>query len=332
MDVRDAVGAGEELRDVARRDGGARAQVRASVDPRAAAQGKDRPILLAGNLDLAIGLARVIRAEQVLASVLDPFHRPVELARRERNQVVLGIELAAHAEAAADIGLDHVDAFLGQVHALRKNPPVSERHLGRARNRHLGVRSIPDGQQAPRLHAHGGVPLHAEGFPTHIGRRIFRKRRGRVALGGGIGDRDVRSVLFEQECVIPCRSTAICDQGQGLNVEFDRVQRIFGERDTVGHDDRDRFSHVSDFGVGDDRLLERHQFRQRREPQGNGGDGAVRCLRDVVGGEGAANARHGTRDASVDRADSPVSDRGAQDRRVEHALAVQVVDELPATA
>ena len=176
VDVRDAVGAGEELRDVARRDGGARAQVRAGVDPRAAAQGKDRPILLAGNLDLAIGLARVIRAEQVLASVLDPFHRPVELARRERNQVVLGIELAAHAEAAADIGLNHVDAFLGQVHALRKNPPVGERHLGRSRNRHLGVRSIPDGQQAPRLHAHGGVPLHAEGFPTHIGRRIFRKR------------------------------------------------------------------------------------------------------------------------------------------------------------
>ena len=33
----------------------------------------------------------------------------LEQARGERDQEILGIELAAHAEAAADIGLQHVD-------------------------------------------------------------------------------------------------------------------------------------------------------------------------------------------------------------------------------
>jgi hypothetical protein len=51
----------------------------------------------------------MIRAKQVLAPVLDPFHGYPELARRVRNQKVLDVELASHAEAAADVVLDHID-------------------------------------------------------------------------------------------------------------------------------------------------------------------------------------------------------------------------------
>ena len=53
-------------------------------------------------------------AMQVLAAVLDPFHRAAELARRERDQEILRIELAAHAEAAADVVLDHGDGVFGK--------------------------------------------------------------------------------------------------------------------------------------------------------------------------------------------------------------------------
>ena len=51
-------------------------------------------------------LARVVRGHEVLGAILDPLHGAAEPLRRERDQDVLGIELAAHAEAAADVDLD----------------------------------------------------------------------------------------------------------------------------------------------------------------------------------------------------------------------------------
>jgi hypothetical protein len=54
----------------------------------------------AGDLDLAL---RVVETHQLLAAILGPFHRTAGQPRRERNEIVLGIELAARAEAAADV-------------------------------------------------------------------------------------------------------------------------------------------------------------------------------------------------------------------------------------
>ncbi len=39
--------------------------------------------------------------EQVLAAILNPFHRPVDFASRERNEEIFGVEFAAHAKTAA---------------------------------------------------------------------------------------------------------------------------------------------------------------------------------------------------------------------------------------
>ena len=271
----------------------------------------------------------MVRAEQVLPAVFDPLHRPAELSCRAGDQVVLGIELAAHAEAAADIGLQHVDAFLGKVHALRQEAARGERRLGRARDRELGSRLVPVGQQASGFDGHRGVPLHAEGFPPHVGRDCHR--RGRVALGRSIGNRDVGALFFEQERVVPAGRMPVRNRGQRLDVGLDDIGRVLGERDAVGHDDRDRLSHVTDLAVGDDRLLERLELRQRREPHRNGGNGAVPRMRDILGDEDAANARHGARGTDVvDRADAPVRHRAAQDRRVKHALTLQIVHESPA--
>ena len=59
-------------------------------------------------------------AIEMLAAVLDPFHRPADQARRERNQEIFRIELALDAEAAADIDLDHVDVGLGDAEHRRE--------------------------------------------------------------------------------------------------------------------------------------------------------------------------------------------------------------------
>jgi len=43
----------------------------------------------------------MIGVDQVLAAVLEPAHRPADMLRRERDQEILGVELAAGAETAA---------------------------------------------------------------------------------------------------------------------------------------------------------------------------------------------------------------------------------------
>ena len=57
MDVRDAVRARQELRDVSRLDRCGHANVCAHVHVRARAQRQDRAVLVAADLDLAIDLA-----------------------------------------------------------------------------------------------------------------------------------------------------------------------------------------------------------------------------------------------------------------------------------
>ena len=94
----------------------------------------------AGDLELAIHVARVIGGHQVIAAILGPLDRAAETARGERNEKVLRKELAARAEAAADVELDHVDGALGQVQQLRQNAPAGERRLGRALHRHAALR------------------------------------------------------------------------------------------------------------------------------------------------------------------------------------------------
>ena len=70
---------------------------------------EDGAVARARDLELAIDLARMIGRDQMLAAILDPFHRTADQPRRERNEKILRIELALDAEAAADVDLDHVD-------------------------------------------------------------------------------------------------------------------------------------------------------------------------------------------------------------------------------
>src|SRR3989454_12541889 len=77
-------------------------------------------------------LASVVRGHQVLAAVLDPLNGPAEPPRRPRDQEVLRVELAAHAEAAAHLQLGELDEVLGIVEEIGQDPPVEVGNLGYA--------------------------------------------------------------------------------------------------------------------------------------------------------------------------------------------------------
>ena len=65
------------------------------------------------------------------------------MAGRERDEEILGIKLAAHTEAAADIELDHVDGLLGKAQHGREHATVEEQNLGGAENDELLLRQHP---------------------------------------------------------------------------------------------------------------------------------------------------------------------------------------------
>ena len=197
IDVRNAIGARHELRDIARADGAVGAHIGAHVDEGMAAQAEDGAVALAGDLHVAFRLARMIDRHQMLAAVLGPFHRPADVARRERDEEILRIELAARAEAAADVVLHHVDGVLGEAHLLCQDPAVGEQHLGRAPYRQPSLRRIPFGEHPARLHRQRRVALRAEAFAPRIG-RILEGRRG-VAEHGAEFHRDIGALVFEQQ-------------------------------------------------------------------------------------------------------------------------------------
>ena len=182
-DVGDRVGPRHELGDVARADRAVGAHVGAHVDVGVAAQAEDDAVAAAGDLDIDLRFAGVVHRHQVLAAVLDPLHRPPDMARGERNEEVLRVELAARAEAAADVVLHHVDGVLGKADLLCQDAPVEERHLGRARDGEPAVGRVPLRQHAARLHGEAVMALGAELLAPDVGRR--RERRVGIAAGGG---------------------------------------------------------------------------------------------------------------------------------------------------
>ena len=103
--ARHAIRAGEERG--AELGGHERGGAHVGADVRAdqRAQPEDAPVRVEADLDLVLDLARVVGRHQALAALLDPPDGAAELHGGERHQDVLGIELAAHAEAAAHVHL-----------------------------------------------------------------------------------------------------------------------------------------------------------------------------------------------------------------------------------
>ena len=112
--------------------GGVGAHIGAVVVIDHVVDGEDFALVGAGRPDVVMLVARMVGGDQVLAAVLDPFHRALEPHRGDADQNVLGIELAADAEAAADMRLEALHRRRRAVEHARDQLLVPVRHLGGA--------------------------------------------------------------------------------------------------------------------------------------------------------------------------------------------------------
>ncbi len=121
---------------------------------------------------------------------------------------------------------------------------------------------------------------------------------------------------------------AVRDRGQRLDLDVDRLQGILRQSRALGQDQRDRLADIAHLAMGDDWLPERLEIRQGLQPHRN-----VRHLAaEVRRRDHAMHARQHPRPRRVDRPDAAMGDRAAQDRRMQHAFAREIVDILPAAA
>src|SRR5206468_1816154 len=118
---------------------------------------EDRAVGVRGDLQLAHDLARMIGGNEALAAILDPLHRTPEPHGGQRDQQILRIELAAHAEAAADVDLDQLDAGLVQTEHASERAAIEEGHLRRAEHGELARR--PRRNEAPRFQRYAAVAV-----------------------------------------------------------------------------------------------------------------------------------------------------------------------------
>ena len=93
----------------------------------------------------------------MLAPVLDPFHRTAEPHGGDAHEHVLGIELAADAEAAAHMRLVHRDARRTALEHARQQVAIAVRHLGGAMQLEHVARGVVAADGAARLQRHARV-------------------------------------------------------------------------------------------------------------------------------------------------------------------------------
>ena len=89
--------------------------VGACVEDEAVAQAEELSVVAERDRNLVHLLARVVGSTQVLLTVSGPADRPAKAQGTERDQEVLGVDLAAGAEAAADVELDQAHPLLREA-------------------------------------------------------------------------------------------------------------------------------------------------------------------------------------------------------------------------
>ena len=262
----------------------------------------------------------------MLAAVLGPFHRPADVPRRERNQEIFRIEFAARAKAAADVVFDHVDGIDGEAELFGQDAAVGEQHLCGARQRQPPARRVPFGEQAARLHGQRGVALGAEALAPRIG-RVFERRVG-IAEHGAEFHREIAAFVFKQQRFVLRRALPVRDGRQRLDVDFDGAERVLGDAGAVGQHHGQRLADIAHLVARHDRLAEGFELRHRLQPHRHQRD----CIAEIGRGDDGMHAGDFCRPRHVDSADAAVGDRAAQDRRMQHVLAREIVDILAAAA
>ncbi len=224
-----------------------------------------RPSLVSASRAVVTRSRPGIIGEEGFRAVVGPFHRPADALRRPQDRGLLGIEIVAQPEAAADVGADEADLLQRQAEAFRQHHARRVDALV-AGNERVGIRRrVVGGDAGARLHLAVGDALVDEGLLDHeigcverrphrrgiaellIERDVVRARRGQI--GSAPSPRARRSTAGSTSYSTSTASAA----SRAANSAF-------------RHHHRDRFARIA-HAVGHQRILRLFEHRPllRRE-------------------------------------------------------------------
>ena len=306
------------------RDDEAVRRVGAVVVPELDVEPEQPPVVVEADLDVVLLGALVGRGDEVLAPVLGELHRPPERHGRQRDEELLGPRVVdLHAEAAADVGGDHVD--LGEVEAELGGHAAAHagRRLGRGPHRQAGRVGVPPGHRAAPLHRRAGGALDVEVEGQRVGRRGDGRAGVAVLLLHPGADVVGHVVVHGRRRRAGGRDAD--DRLEELVVDADPRHGVLGDVAVDGDDEGDRLADVVDLVLGQ-RVLRAAvgQGRVRDEQRQRLGHRTGEVV-PRPHGDDALEVEH-VGDVDVD--DARVGVRRAQDGGVQQARVVgeQVVD------
>ena len=95
----------------------------------------------------------------MLVPILDPAHRPDNPAGQERDQEILGIDVALDAEATADVGRRDAYAAFRQIEKRRRLAAEPMHHLSRGPDGDRISPLVVDADNAAAFHRHAAVAV-----------------------------------------------------------------------------------------------------------------------------------------------------------------------------
>jgi hypothetical protein len=315
------VGPGEVHRGKERRQDSLRADVRALVAPRTITEGEQLSVGARGDLELVNLLPCVVRRDEVLGAVFDPLDRAAEVTGCEGHEQIFRIELAAHAERAADRKLDQADLLGRKAQHLREDDEVEVLHLRRAPHGQAFGQRVVFRQQSTRLQRHARVPVHAQRCANDDVCTL------ECLVDVPVLDRDrvddVASERVVQDLVGSARGGESEHRRALGELDADELRRVLGGVRILGENDRDGLPDEADPVRGEWRLKREVALRRlgERQPDRDAQLGKIRS------GQDADDARMSERGCGVDRHDVGVRDRAPDDAGPELVVAVDVCDE-----
>ncbi len=314
------VGAGEDVEEagrVLRRLGGG--VERTVVGDHVDAEPDDLAVARRGDRALHVVVAGEAGRHQVLGAVLHPLDRLAGDDRADDRAHVAGIDRHLVAEAAADVGRDHLDLVLGQAGDERVHGAVGVWRLRVRPERELAGHGVHVGDGAARLHRRGVRP-RVQHVLRHDDVGAGEHRVGGVLVAGlPVEDVVVRLALFvvaDHRRAVGERLLGVHHRVERFVHDVDQLDRVACRVVVLGDDERDLLTVEAHLVGGEHRL---GVVRQRRHP----------CQPERVedgAGDDGFDLRVGLGRRRVDRDDPGVRVRAAQDRAVQHAGQVDVVD------
>ena len=251
-------------------------------------------------------LARMIGGDEMLAPVLDPFHRPAETHGGDADQDILGIELAANAEAAAHMRFVHVDRGGRALEHARQQVAIAMRDLGGAVQLEDVARGVVAADGAARLQRHAGMAADRQLELDHRWRRAQRRVDVAIALAN---DRHLGVAAGREFAGLGLR---VEQDRQFLDLHDDEIGGVLRDVGIIGDDGGDRLPDIAHLAGCEHRLAKGFERRDSAFAKID-----RRHLGDVSRAPDRDHAGQGTRSAEVDGDDPAMGVVRAHDAHVE---------------